>query len=61
MSASAVTLCSSPQIEGRENLPPSDKPVVYVANHQSFMVGVDAGGGGGGGCLDNTGTKQTDT
>ncbi|KXZ44091.1 hypothetical protein GPECTOR_74g705 [Gonium pectorale] len=24
-------------VEGRENLPPSDKPVVYVANHQSFL------------------------
>ena len=26
------------QIEGREYLPSPDKPVVYVANHQSFMV-----------------------
>ncbi|GFR45352.1 hypothetical protein Agub_g6721 [Astrephomene gubernaculifera] len=24
-------------IEGRENLPPPDRPVVYVANHQSFL------------------------
>ncbi|KAG2482764.1 hypothetical protein HYH03_018304 [Edaphochlamys debaryana] len=24
-------------IEGKENLPPPDRPVVYVANHQSFM------------------------
>mmetsp|Transcript_34400 Transcript_34400/g.62004 ORF Transcript_34400/g.62004 Transcript_34400/m.62004 type:complete len:226 (+) Transcript_34400:560-1237(+) len=24
-------------VEGRENLPPPDKPVVYVANHQSFL------------------------
>lgn len=27
------------QIEGRENLPPASTPAVYVANHQSFMVG----------------------
>ena len=27
------------QVEGRENLPPSDRAVVYVANHQSFLVG----------------------
>ncbi|PNH07460.1 1-acyl-sn-glycerol-3-phosphate acyltransferase 1, chloroplastic, partial [Tetrabaena socialis] len=26
-------------IVGRENLPPSDRPVVYVANHQSFLGG----------------------
>jgi 1-acyl-sn-glycerol-3-phosphate acyltransferase len=25
------------EIQGRENLPPPDKPVVYVANHQSFL------------------------
>lgn len=25
------------EVTGRENLPPSDKPVVYVANHQSFL------------------------
>lgn len=25
------------KVVGRENLPPSNKPVVYVANHQSFM------------------------
>ncbi|GLI70468.1 hypothetical protein VaNZ11_015378 [Volvox africanus] len=24
-------------IEGRENLPPPERPVVYVANHQSFL------------------------
>lgn len=24
-------------VEGRSNLPPPDQPVVYVANHQSFM------------------------
>ena len=29
---------SRPQIEGRENLPAKDKPAVYVANHQSFLV-----------------------
>lgn len=26
------------QIQGKENLPPSDRAVVYVANHQSFLV-----------------------
>jgi 1-acyl-sn-glycerol-3-phosphate acyltransferase len=26
------------QIRGRENLPPPERPVVYVANHQSFLV-----------------------
>jgi 1-acyl-sn-glycerol-3-phosphate acyltransferase len=26
-----------PIVVGRENLPPTDKPVIYVANHQSFM------------------------
>ncbi|GAX80248.1 hypothetical protein CEUSTIGMA_g7686.t1 [Chlamydomonas eustigma] len=25
------------EVEGRQNLPPSDKAVVYVANHQSFL------------------------
>lgn len=25
------------KVEGREHLPPSHKPVVYVANHQSFL------------------------
>lgn len=29
----------SVQIIGKENLPSSATPVVYVANHQSFMVG----------------------
>ena len=32
-----VTL-TAVQVVGRENLPPSDRPVVYVANHQSFLV-----------------------
>lgn len=27
----------SVEIVGKENLPPADKPVVYVANHQSFL------------------------
>ena len=27
------------QVEGREHLPRPDEPAVYVANHQSFMVG----------------------
>jgi len=25
------------KVEGRENLPPPERPVVYVANHQSFL------------------------
>lgn len=28
------------EVVGRENLPPSDRAVVYVANHQSFLVSV---------------------
>jgi hypothetical protein len=38
-----------PQIQGKENLPSSSTPAVYVANHQSFMVSQGARGGGGGG------------
>jgi hypothetical protein len=30
----------SPQVEGWENLPPPERAVVYVANHQSFLVGL---------------------
>lgn len=36
-----------PQIQGKENLPSSSTPAVYVANHQSFMVSQGARGGGG--------------
>ena len=27
------------QVEGREHLPAPEEPAVYVANHQSFLVG----------------------
>ena len=32
-------------IKGKENLPPSSSPAVYVANHQSFMVRRGRGSG----------------
>ena len=58
-------LCPVPlQVIGRENLPSSSSPAVYVANHQSFMVrgGGREGprrGGAQGGAGRGPGVKRT--